>query len=134
MLEYGITDADDANLANLGRLDIDDDWFVLVWDAEHSFYLEPLLNREAWSDVTTPESSTLAHEIAVAFRGQFALDDSRLIPQAERVAGGLYTVRGYPESAGSPVTASSSVASSIASTCHGHSQSIRRPSRRRTRS
>jgi hemolysin activation/secretion protein len=60
-------------------------------------FLELLLNREAWEDPSTPESSTLAHEVALSFRGQYAFD-KRLIPQVEQVLGGLYTVRGYPES------------------------------------
>jgi hemolysin activation/secretion protein len=60
-------------------------------------YLEPVLNREAWEDPSTPESSTLAHELFLHFRGQWAFD-YRLIPQVQQVMGGLYTVRGYPQS------------------------------------
>ncbi|MFG0304808.1 MAG: hypothetical protein ACF8Q5_01200 [Phycisphaerales bacterium JB040] len=91
----GTEDADE--LSRLGRLFVDDDWFVAKWNVSHSFYLEPILNRESWSDLQTPSSSTLAHEIALGIRGQYAPDD-RLIPQEQQVAGGLYTVRGYPES------------------------------------
>lgn len=100
MLEFqaGLPDVEEANLVRLGRTDPDDTWQVLRWDGTHSFYLEPVIDRVAWEDPTTPESSTLAHEVLLAFRGQYAFDN-RLIPQAERVVGGLYTVRGYPESA-----------------------------------
>ena len=92
-----LTNVDPAALDNLGRFLTDEDWVILRWDAVQSFFLEPLLNREAWLDISTPESSTLAHELAFRFRGQYAFD-SRLIPQMEQVAGGAYSVRGYPES------------------------------------
>lgn len=92
-----LTSVDSGSLDNLGRTFTDDDWVILRWDAVQSFFLEPLLNREAWQDISTPETSTLAHEIALRFRGQYAFD-RRLIPQMEQVAGGFYSVRGYPES------------------------------------
>ena len=100
-----LTGVDRADLNRLGRSDPDKDWVTLQWNLSHSFYLEPLLNRVAWEDPTTPESSTLAHEIALNFRGQHAFGN-RLIPQRQQVAGGFYTVRGYPES----VTAGDTVA------------------------
>lgn len=93
----GITDVQSAQLTRLGRTLPDDDWAVLRWGLTHSFYLEPLLDRKAWQDPTTPESSTLAHEIAMSIKGQYAFD-KRLIPNLEQPVGGLYTVRGYPES------------------------------------
>lgn len=93
----GVADTDRDDINQLGRLFVEEDWTVLKWKAEHSFYLEPLLNLEAWENIETRESSTLAHEIAISFRGQYAFDN-RLIPQAEQVVGGLYSVRGYPES------------------------------------
>jgi hemolysin activation/secretion protein len=92
-----VTGVDEAELNRLGRFDADEDWVVLHWDAVQSFYLEPLFNRAAWLDVSTPESSTLAHEIWLRFRGQYAFDN-RLIPQEQMVAGGLYSVRGYEQS------------------------------------
>ena len=82
----------------LGRNDADEDFVVLQWDGAASFYLEPLLNRTAWRDPSTPESSTLAHEVALSFKGQWAFD-YRLIPNFQQVAGGLASVRGYPQSA-----------------------------------
>jgi hemolysin activation/secretion protein len=92
----GVAGTDPDEIDNLGRLNVDDDWTVLKWDLTHSAYLEPLINRAAWEDSLTPESSTLAHEVALSFRGQYAFDD-RLIPHAEAVVGGLYSVRGYDE-------------------------------------
>ncbi len=87
---------DPSKQGGLGRLDPDGDWVVMRWDTSFSSYLEPLLDPAAWADPTTPESSTLAHEIALLFRGQYAFD-RRLIPQEERIAGGFYSVRGYPQ-------------------------------------
>ena len=85
------------NLVKFGRFDPDANWTVVKFDASHAFYLEPLLNRKGWRDPNTPGSSTLAHELFFHFRGQHSMNN-RLIPQAEAVVGGLYTVRGYPES------------------------------------
>jgi hemolysin activation/secretion protein len=87
-----------VDLDVLGRIDADRDFAVLQWDGAWSFYLEPLLNRAAWLDPSTPRSSTLAHELAFSFQGQWAFD-FRLIPNFQQVAGGLTTVRGYPQSA-----------------------------------
>lgn len=91
------TDNDPSDLTQIGRLSPDDEWYKLRWDISHAFYLEPVLNPEAWRDLSTPESSTLAHELAFRVRGQYAFN-RRLIPQEEQVAGGLFSVRGYPES------------------------------------
>lgn len=82
---------------NLGRPTPDDDWMVLRVDLSHSVYLEPLLFHQTWEDPNSPHA-TLAHEAFFAFRGQYAFD-YRLIPQQEEAIGGLYSVRGYPESA-----------------------------------
>jgi hemolysin activation/secretion protein len=92
-----LSDVDESELNQLGRTVPDEDWVVLRWNLSHSVFLEPLLDREAWEDPSTPQTSTLAHELALSFRGQYAFDN-RLIPQVEQVLGGLYTVRGYPES------------------------------------
>ena len=90
------TDADDLSAAGgLGRFDPAEDWTTLKWDAYASAYLEPLFNRKAWEDFSTPESSTLAHEVAARFFGQWAFDN-RLVPQYQKAVGGLHTVRGYP--------------------------------------
>ncbi|MCI0674735.1 MAG: hypothetical protein L0Y42_03045 [Phycisphaerales bacterium] len=91
----GWTGVDEAELTELGRFLPSEDWVVLRWDATHSFFLEPLLDPD-WEDPEA-EGSKLAHEIQAVFKGQYAFD-RRLIPQFEQVVGGLYTVRGYPES------------------------------------
>ncbi|MBL9031139.1 MAG: ShlB/FhaC/HecB family hemolysin secretion/activation protein [Phycisphaerae bacterium] len=94
----GVAGTNSADLNSLGRLFADDDWTVFKWDVSQSFYLEPLLMGRAWEDPSTPErKATLAHEVAISFRGQHAFG-SRLIPQEEYTIGGQYTVRGYPES------------------------------------
>jgi len=78
-----------SRLAALGRLETDSTWQVVKWNARESFFLEPLLSPGG-------TETTLAHEVVMGFRGQ--LTQNRLIPQEEEVAGGLYSVRGYPES------------------------------------
>lgn len=100
--ESGATGVDREELGRLGRTvpgdgPPDDDWVVLSWDLSHSVFLEPLLNPRAWQNPASPKQLTLAHEVAAWFRGQYAFE-YRLIPQAEQVVGGFYTVRGYPES------------------------------------
>src|SRR3989440_4052338 len=73
----------------LGRINADKDFTIFQAQVNHSFFLEPLFN-------TRDKFSTLAHEIALSGRMQWAFN--RLIPQEEEVVGGLFTVRGYPES------------------------------------
>lgn len=90
-----VANTDQDELDALGRLRTDDEWVTLQWDMTHAFYLEPLLNNEAWRN--DPGSQTLAHELALSFRGQYAFD-YRLVPNFEQVIGGLYSIRGYPES------------------------------------
>lgn len=85
------------DLDPLGRLGAERSWIALKWNIYHSFYLEPLIHRD-WGNPDAPyRHSTLAHEIALSFRGQNSFGN-RLIPQEEQTIGGLYTVRGYPES------------------------------------
>ncbi len=90
--------AGDTNVAmeRLGREKPANNWTVLKWNASTQFWLEPLLSGERWKD---PQSkwATLAHEMQFSFSGQLDSDD-RLIPHAQQTAGGLHTVRGYPES------------------------------------
>lgn len=104
----GISGSDEDELERLGRLDVDEDWVVFQFDAGYSFFLEPVLNYGEWSKPRVPQDrspggryapglSTLAHELVLGVRGQYAFEN-RLIPNAEQVVGGLYTVRGYPES------------------------------------
>jgi len=95
-LAVGITDEDEEDLEILGTPEPDDRFTLLRWNGNYAFYLEPLIDRQAWEDPSTPSSSTLAHEVALSFRGQWAFDN-RLVPQYQEIAGGLYTVRGYKQ-------------------------------------
>ena len=108
-----ITGADKSDLEKLGRADPDEQWVVLRWNLSYYTYLEPLLWRDAWEDTKTP-GSTLAHEVALHFRGQYSFG-RRLIPNFLQVAGGLYTVRGYPES---EVAGDTAVLGSVEYRCH----------------
>lgn len=100
MLEAGLSSlfgTEASDVEELGRTDADEDWAVLRGDVSHSFYLEPAILGSAWDEPSTGASrTTLAHELALSVRGQWAFGH-RLIPQAEDVAGGMYSVRGYPE-------------------------------------
>lgn len=89
---------DTSNRDNLGRADTAERHAQLNFDASYSAYLEPLLNPDGWLDPETQLTSTLAHEIAFSARGQHTFDDQRVIPQANGSLGGLYSVRGYPQS------------------------------------
>ncbi|MBW2292758.1 MAG: ShlB/FhaC/HecB family hemolysin secretion/activation protein [Deltaproteobacteria bacterium] len=97
-VELGDVDGSEQDIISQGRIDADEDWVALHWNFGVSHYLEPLFNREAWQDPTTAQSSTLAHEVALSFRGQYAFD-YRLIPQVSQVIGGLYSVRGFEQGA-----------------------------------
>ena len=92
-----VTPLDSSELNRLGRLFPDTDFGLLRWDLRAEVFLEPLLDRGAWEDPSTPGSSTLAHELALSFRGQWSAGN-RLVPQFEQVIGGLYSVRGYDQS------------------------------------
>jgi outer membrane protein assembly factor BamA len=92
LLSYN-TDASDQNVAGLGRSNTEKDPRVLQFDFSQSAFLEPLLDPETFA----AGKSTLAHEVYFAVRGQYAFG-SRLFPQVQDVAGGFYSVRGYPES------------------------------------
>ena len=84
-------------LTLLGRIDPTERWARMNWSANLSTFLEPLLDPVGWADPSTPESSTLAHEIALRFSGQYTFG-SRLVPQFQNVMGGMYSVRGYTQS------------------------------------
>lgn len=96
MLESNMPDVADTqtgvDLDGLGRINASDDWVVFRYELSHSFYLEPMLQKN-WGG----EGSTLAHEVYLSAKGQVSFDD-RLPPNYAQTIGGLYTVRGYPES------------------------------------
>ncbi|MGH0030544.1 MAG: ShlB/FhaC/HecB family hemolysin secretion/activation protein [Myxococcota bacterium] len=94
--DLGYTDASKNELEVLGNPEPDEVFGLLRAAGAFAFYLEPLIDRFAWEDPGSPESSTLAHEIALALRGQWAFD-RRLVPQYQQIAGGFFTVRGYKQ-------------------------------------
>lgn len=91
-VEGGITGASKSTLSEMGRANPDPDFILAQPNLQGSFYLEPLIDSGDFN----AGHSTLAHEIYLSIRGQWAFD-YRLIPQFEQTAGGFYTVRGYPE-------------------------------------
>jgi hemolysin activation/secretion protein len=88
-----LTDSPKSEVEGLGRIEPTRDAVVLQFGAAQSFFLEPLLAPEKFAT----GNSTLAHELYFSARGQWAFNQ-RLVPQAQDVAGGLFSVRGYPES------------------------------------
>lgn len=86
--ETNIEDTPTTELVRLGRLDTNSSYDLIKAEFAGSMFLEPLLKR----------TGTLAHELAINIRGQYALGDDRLIPQKEMAIGGMFSVRGYPES------------------------------------
>lgn len=90
-VEFQVKGVDEEDLNLLGRFDADENWANLLFDASHSQFLEPLFHTG------DPNEVTLAHELFVHVRGQHSFG-SRLIPNYQQTAGGLHTVRGYPQS------------------------------------
>jgi hemolysin activation/secretion protein len=95
-LEYGWSNDSQEDLQMLGNPEVDDSFVLLQWDGSYAFFVEPVIDRLRWEDPVTPESATLAHEVALALRGQYAFGD-RLVPQYQQIAGGLFSVRGYKQ-------------------------------------
>ncbi len=87
------TSASQQALNNLGRLNTDPTWAIVQATGEDSFYLEPLLFHKSFAE----GRSVLANQVLLRVSGQYAFGQ-RLIPQEESVIGGLYSVRGYPQS------------------------------------
>ena len=95
----GAAGSDEQDLIELGRTAPDPDFKLWRWNGELSFFLEPILwYRRGFGDPGSAARSTLAHEVVLTTFGQWSLGD-RLVPQFQQVAGGLYTVRGYRQSA-----------------------------------
>ncbi len=88
----GLAGTSDSGVDELGRTDADDSFALIRFDGRYAFYLDPLLHGD-----DPPEDATLAHEFVLSARGQAALGDARLAPNFQDIAGGLYSVRGYPE-------------------------------------
>ncbi len=88
---------DESDLDSLGRDETDDRYAIIDFDLGYSAFLEPLFFPKSWRDPSTELTSTLAHELAIGVRGQYAFD-YRLIPQVSYPIGGLHSVRGYDQS------------------------------------
>lgn len=88
----------ERDLDGLGRDETDARYAIIDFDLGYSAFLEPILFPRAWRDPSTQLTSTLAHEIAIGVRGQYAFN-YRLIPQISYAIGGLHSVRGYDQSA-----------------------------------
>ena len=93
---------DQEDLDGLGRFDTDGEFWFLNGDIAASIFLEPLILGKKWGDLGKNGEKwwrgMLANELAITAHGQYTLDEHRLIPQLEQIAGGYTTVRGYPES------------------------------------
>ncbi len=79
-----------TNLSALGRIDPSKNWAIAQAGLYGSFYLEPLFQKSC-------DVKHLANEIVVIGQLQNAFGQ-RLIPELEGILGGLYTIRGYPQS------------------------------------
>jgi len=96
-LQANLRDNETDDLNALGRFDPDDRFVMLTYDLGYSFFLDRFLSGEGWREPSTPETSTLAHELAMNVRGQTAFGN-RLTPQYQMTVGGMHTVRGYAQS------------------------------------
>ena len=85
-------------LAALGRSFSTVDYELLTFNLYQSFFLEPLFSGYHQVDAGSWLANSLVHELAFSFRGQYALDDARLITQKQYFGGGFFSVRGYNES------------------------------------
>lgn len=92
-----LSQIDERDIQELGRPEVDESWEVLKFSAEQSVFLEPLFNPSGYRGEAGKGPSTLAHELVASVRGQHAFG-YRLIASEEEIAGGMFTVRGYPES------------------------------------
>ena len=75
-LEFNVLGHDQDDLVTLGRFDPADYWARMNWSFAYWTFLEPLLNPSGWNDPSTPETSTLAHELMLYFGGQFAFNSN----------------------------------------------------------
>lgn len=94
----GDTGLTETQLTALGRFETTRDYQVLSYDLGHTMFIEPLLFGEKFYSGDNWRKSARAHEIAISSRGQYSITDDRLIPQKMMTLGGMYSVRGYPES------------------------------------
>lgn len=76
-----------TELEYFGRANVNQNWVIVDWNWYSSFYLGFLSNKALYNP----------HEGVIIFNGQYSFN-FRLIPQFRQVLGGLFSVRGYPES------------------------------------
>jgi hemolysin activation/secretion protein len=88
-----LTDASQATRDALGRVNAAQDALIFQGDLNYSLFLEPLFDPHGYE----AGKSTLANECYFSLKGQYSFDQ-RLIAEQQYVLGGLYTVRGYPQS------------------------------------
>ncbi len=93
-----VVGTDEFDVVRLGRFGADENFTILRGQLTHSFFLDPYLDPEGFRGEKGQDQMKLAHELALSLRAQWAFH-SRLVPNFESVAGGAYSVRGYPESA-----------------------------------
>lgn len=77
-------------LDNLGRTDLSPNWGIVQGGFYGSSYLESLFQK-------SDKVKHLAHEVVCIAQLQYACNQ-RLIPELEGILGGLYSIRGYPQS------------------------------------
>jgi hemolysin activation/secretion protein len=88
-----LSDTNQTTRDALGRVAAAQDAVILQGDYEYSLFLEPLFDPHGFQS----GRSTLANEFAFSLKGQYSFNQ-RLIAEQEYTEGGLYTVRGYPQS------------------------------------
>jgi hemolysin activation/secretion protein len=94
----GDTRFDLAGQQAIGRLETKPGYKILQFDLSHSMHMEPLLFGEKFYTGENWRKSARAHEIALTARGQQVVNHERIIPQKQMTVGGMYSVRGYPDS------------------------------------
>lgn len=89
----GLAGTEVQELDSMGRSGVDEQFSILHFDAGLSFF------PGGWfsSAQRDAPASRLSHEIALAVGGQHAFGH-RLVPYHQQTLGGLYSVRGYPQS------------------------------------
>ncbi len=88
--------AGQTGLTKLGRIRPDEQWLAGHYSVRHSLYLDSLFDPNTHNNEISGIQNRQRHELLFNIRGQLTRD--RLIPQERMALGGLYSVRGYPQS------------------------------------
>jgi hemolysin activation/secretion protein len=94
--EVGLNDVPEDQLVALGRIGTTSKYQLLRGTLNASTYLEPIFY--GISGANSWQRSTLAHEVSFTISASAVTGNDRVIPEKEQVIGGLFSVRGYPES------------------------------------